>query len=138
MHYLKHLPLLIIMIALTFTFAQNAYTEHHNDSTHDHSHHHHDMMPHEAPDKAEEVKAEAVTGQGVIHTIDHANHKINITHAPIPAINWPEMTMDILVAKDVSLDALKQEQNITFHIALGADRMYRITKIIPAEEGMTH
>ena len=43
--------------------------------------------------------------------------------------------MDLDVAEGVDLSTLKPEQNIHFHIELGEDKVYRITKIMMPKEG---
>lgn len=92
-----------------------------------HAHHKHEMHEHHNED--------AVMGKGVVHTIDLENNKINLSHAPIPELKWPEMTMDLDVAEGVDISTLKPEQNIHFHIELGEDKVYRITKIMMPKEG---
>ncbi len=76
---------------------------------------------------------DAVMGKGVVHSVDLKKRKINLSHEPIPALKWPEMTMDLDVAEGVDLSALQPEQNIHFHIVLGEDKVYRITKIMTPE-----
>ncbi|MCH2547386.1 MAG: copper-binding protein [Alphaproteobacteria bacterium] len=100
------------------------------------SHQHNGMkMQHETM-----KKQNAVMGAGVVHTIDSDNHKINLTHEPIPELKWPEMTMDLDVAESVDLTAIKPGDAITFHIVLGDDKVYRITEITSnnAEHNHTH
>lgn len=76
-----------------------------------------------------------VMGKGVVHSVDLKNRKINVSHEPIPSLKWPEMTMDLGVADGVNIGALQPEQNIHFHIVLGEDKIYRITKIMTPEAG---
>jgi len=50
--------------------------------------------------------------------IDPAQHKLNLSHVPIPEIGWPAMTMDFPVAPAVDLKAIKPYQNgIPFFVA---------------------
>jgi uncharacterized membrane protein/Cu/Ag efflux protein CusF len=74
-------------------------------------------------------KAELATGTGVINSVDIANRKINISHAPIDSISWPAMTMDLYIAENVDIESLSSNQNIQFYLELGEDKIYRITKI---------
>ncbi len=106
---------LLLASALVLPIAAHA-----ENSGHDHGGHQHEAMQHE----------EAVMGSGVIHSVSRMNNKINLTHAPIPALNWPEMTMDLDVAEGVDLKGLSSGQKIKFHIELGEDKIYRITKIM--------
>ncbi|MCG6941668.1 MAG: copper-binding protein [Thiohalocapsa sp.] len=71
------------------------------------------------------------TGQGVINSVDTDKRIVNITHGPIPALSWPGMTMDLPVTKDVDLNGMQPGDKVRFHIALGADQVYRITAIDP-------
>jgi len=90
------------------------------------SHDHHEAAP---------AEHGAVMGKGVVHSIDLENRKINVSHEPIPALKWPEMTMDLDVAEGVDMEVLKPEQNIHFHVELGEDKVYRITKIMTPGAG---
>jgi Cu/Ag efflux protein CusF len=69
---------------------------------------------------------------GTINSVDPAQHKINVSHQPIPAIGWPAMTMDFAVAPSVDLRALKPGARINFTIEKGPDGMYQIQAITPA------
>lgn len=72
---------------------------------------------------------------GTVNSIDPAQHKINVSHEPIPAIGWPAMTMDFPVAPSVDLRPLKPGARINFTIEKGQDGMYRIQAIAPAAGG---
>jgi Cu(I)/Ag(I) efflux system protein CusF len=109
------LKTLLLASALMLPIA--AYAGH---QEHNHGNHQHEATQHE----------EAVMGSGVVHSVSRMNNKINLTHAPIPALNWPEMTMDLDVAEGVDLQGLSSGQKIKFHIELGEDKIYRITKIM--------
>ncbi|NCA71427.1 MAG: copper-binding protein [Sphingobacteriia bacterium] len=71
----------------------------------------------------------AASGQGLINSVDPAQGVVNITHEPMPALNWPEMTMDLAVAEDVDLQAIQAGDAVRFRVELGADQVYRITAI---------
>lgn len=92
-------------------------------SEHKHGQHQHEAMS----------EKKAAMGTGVIHSISRMNRKVNLTHEPIPELNWPEMKMDLDVAKDVNLKGLSSGQTIQFQIELGEDKVYRITKIMKKE-----
>ncbi|MDA9231159.1 copper-binding protein [Rickettsiales bacterium] len=68
-------------------------------------------------------------GIGIVNSISRMNHAVNITHDPIPSLNWPKMTMDLDVSKDIDLKSIELGKKIKFHIALGKDKKYRIIKI---------
>lgn len=110
----------VVLMGLAFVPSASAGEDAHKD-------HQHEAEAHK--------NLEGVMGKGVVHSVDLENRKINLSHEPIPALKWPEMTMDLDVADGVDIDALKPEQNIHFHIVLGEDKVYRITKIMTPEAG---
>jgi Cu/Ag efflux protein CusF len=79
------------------------------------------------------AQVEMPAGQGTLNAIDAANRKINITHGPIAALNWPGMTMDFGVAPGVDLKALKVGTKISFTLARDADGMYVIDEVTSAQ-----
>lgn len=69
-----------------------------------------------------------VSGTGTIKAIMPDARKLNIKHAPIPALGWPAMTMDFALADDIDLSTLKIDENIEFQLEQKNDR-YLITSI---------
>ena len=65
----------------------------------------HDSMPgmHAAGNKMQIAHAGQghVQGTGTVNSVDVTGHKVNVSHAPIPTIGWPAMTMDFAVAPPV-------------------------------------
>lgn len=93
----------------------------------DHSKMDHGTMNHEtSTTHSMEQKHTEAMGEGVINSVSKLNRSVNITHAPIPELNWPEMKMDLAVAKGVDLNAVKAGDKVTFHIMLDDDKVYRI------------
>ena len=72
---------------------------------------------------------------GTINSVDPAQHKVNLSHNPIPEIGWPAMTMDFPVAPSVDLRALKPGTRVNFTIERGERGMYEIRAIGPAGGG---
>lgn len=97
---------------------------------HNHDHGAHGHGSH-GDDSASNTKS--AMGTGVIHSVSRLNRKVNLTHDPIPALKWPEMTMDLDVAEGVDLKALAPEEKVKFRIELGDDKVYRITKIMKSD-----
>lgn len=95
----------------------------------------HKSMEHHSQASAEHKE---IMGSGIVHSVDLESRKINLSHEAIPALKWPEMTMDLDVSEDVDLDALSSDDAIQFHIKLGEDKVYRITKIIKSNKKMDH
>jgi Cu/Ag efflux protein CusF len=74
-------------------------------------------------------------GTGTVNSVDPAQHKINLSHQPIPDIGWPAMTMDFPVAPSVDLTAIQPGSRVNFTIEKGPGGMYEIKAITPAGGG---
>jgi Cu(I)/Ag(I) efflux system protein CusF len=74
-------------------------------------------------------------GSGTVNSIDPAQHKVNLSHNPIPEIGWPEMTMDFPVAPSVDLRVLKPGTRVNFTIERSEGGIYEIRAIAPAGGG---
>lgn len=90
----------------------------------------HETMNHDTNHSAtmEQKQTEAM-GEGIIHSVSKLNRMVNLTHAPIPELNWPEMKMDLAVSKDVDLNNIKAGDKVKFHIVFDEDSIYRIHHI---------
>ena len=71
-------------------------------------------------------------GTGTVNSVDPTQHKINLSHQPIPEIGWPAMTMDFPVARSVDLTAIQPGSRVNFTIEKGQSGMYEIEAIAPA------
>jgi Cu(I)/Ag(I) efflux system protein CusF len=76
-----------------------------------------------------------VHGSGTVNSVDPGQHKVNLSHQPIPDIGWPAMTMDFPVAPSVDLEAIKPGTPVNFTIEKGQGGMYEIKAITPAGGG---
>jgi Cu/Ag efflux protein CusF len=74
-------------------------------------------------------------GTGTVNSVDPAQHKLNISHQPIPEIGWPAMTMEFPVAPSVDLTAIKPGTRVNFTIEQQKGGMYEIRAISPAGGG---
>jgi Cu/Ag efflux protein CusF len=74
-------------------------------------------------------------GTGTVNSVDPAEHKVNLSHSPIPEIGWPAMTMDFPVAASVDLKTIKAGTRVNFTIQQGQGGMYEIKAITPAGGG---
>jgi Cu/Ag efflux protein CusF len=74
-------------------------------------------------------------GTGTINSVDPAQHKVNLSHDPIPEIGWPAMTMEFPVAPSIDLTAIKPGTRVNFTIEQGQGGMYEIKAIAPAGAG---
>ncbi len=73
-------------------------------------------------------KAGPVQGTGVVKAVMPAHGMLTLEHDPIPALEWPAMTMDFQVAEGVDIASLEPEQRIMFTLEKKGDR-YVITAI---------
>ena len=77
--------------------------------------------------------AQGATGSGKVNKVDPGKHTINLSHGPMPAINWPAMTMDFAVAPDVDLSRVKPGQQVEFTLTpKPGSKDYRVTRLKPA------
>ncbi|MFZ1829659.1 MAG: efflux RND transporter periplasmic adaptor subunit [Candidatus Competibacteraceae bacterium] len=67
--------------------------------------------------------------EAVINTVKADSRMLNVTHEPIPELNWPTMTMDFPVAKGVKLEGLKPDRKMRFRISEGEDGRYQIDAV---------
>jgi Cu(I)/Ag(I) efflux system periplasmic protein CusF len=74
-------------------------------------------------------------GTGTVNSVDQTQHKLNISHQPIPEIGWPAMTMEFPVAPSVDLTAIKPGTRVNFTIEQQPGGMYEIRAITPAAGG---
>ncbi len=88
------------------------------------------------PVPEEEAMASAirtVKGQGIINTVDPEARSLNISHEPIPQIDWPAMTMDIGVAGDINLERVAGWKEIRFYMMKDESGTYYIRRIEPVK-----
>jgi Cu/Ag efflux protein CusF len=71
-------------------------------------------------------------GTGTVNSVDPAQHKINLSHQPIPEIGWPAMTMEFPVAPSIDLKPIKPGTRVNFTIEQQPGGMYEIRAITPA------
>lgn len=69
-----------------------------------------------------------IIGTGVLREIQAKENKVNMQHDPIPALGWPDMTMDFKVKPEVSLKELEPGDAVEFELEEGDDG-YVITVI---------
>jgi Cu/Ag efflux protein CusF len=71
-------------------------------------------------------------GTGTVNSVAPAQHKVNLSHNPIPQIGWPAMTMEFSVAPSIDLKSIKPGTRVNFTIEQGQGGMYEIKVITPA------
>jgi Cu/Ag efflux protein CusF len=76
---------------------------------------------------------EKASGEGVIKGVKADEHKIMMTHGPIPALQWPAMTMAFNVAPEVDLSGLAPGAKVKFTLTRDAKGLYVIDQLTRAE-----
>ncbi|MGN7610926.1 efflux RND transporter periplasmic adaptor subunit [Magnetococcales bacterium HHB-1] len=71
-----------------------------------------------------------IEGTGIIRKIMRGESKVTLSHAPIPALSWPKMTMDFEVDKAVDLSVLAEQQKVRFELKKTGAFSYLITKMV--------
>ncbi|HSH29305.1 MAG TPA: efflux RND transporter periplasmic adaptor subunit [Thiohalobacter sp.] len=72
---------------------------------------------------------EPVTGMGTVQAVKAGAGKLNLTHQPIEALGWPEMTMDFRVAETVDLGGVEAGDRVHFVLTPDGDGGYRISEL---------
>lgn len=70
-----------------------------------------------------------IVGKGVITNISLDEHKLTLKHQAIPALNWPEMTMDFPVDENIELTQFKTGDSVQFTLKKDKDDSYDIISI---------
>jgi Cu/Ag efflux protein CusF len=74
-------------------------------------------------------------GTGTVNSVDPTQHKVNLSHQPLPEIGWPAMTMEFPVAPSIDLTTIKPGTRVNFTIEQQPGGMYEIRAIAPAGAG---
>jgi len=74
-------------------------------------------------------------GEGVINSVSVDRGTINMKHAPIPEIGWPEMEMDFTKLGDFDISALKAGYKIRFGLAKDGEGMFGLGSVEILEKG---
>jgi len=85
----------------------------------------HEKMDH-GDMKSHEAACGLPMGEGVVKAVDVKGSKVNLTHKPIAALEWPEMTMDFAVEQAVDLSAFAAGENGHFLLKEGKKKDYLI------------
>lgn len=89
-----------------------------------------------SPAEEEAPPPEVVYGSGVVDAIMAGHGMIDLTHDPIPALDWPVMSMSFFALDEtVSLDGLAVGQTVDFSLRQNADGQWRIASISEAGSG---
>lgn len=67
-----------------------------------------------APATEEARQADAYTATGVVEAVNEPLGKMLITHDPVPALNWPKMTMRFTPETPSLMEGLKKGDKVRF------------------------
>jgi len=81
--------------------------------------------------KNDQRSDERYIGHGVVNKLNVQAGKVNISHDPIPSIQWPKMTMDFNVKNKTDLTVLKSGMSVDFELTRKG-KSYLITHISPS------
>jgi len=74
-------------------------------------------------------------GEGVINSVSVENNTLNMKHAPIPEIGWPEMEMDFTKLGDFDLSELNAGDKIRFGLSKDSEGMFGLGSVKVLEKG---
>jgi Cu(I)/Ag(I) efflux system protein CusF len=57
-----------------------------------------------------------IPGRGAVLTVDRANATVKMNHDPIPALNWPRMTMPFRLKESALADQVKEGDTVEFFL----------------------
>jgi Cu(I)/Ag(I) efflux system membrane fusion protein len=77
-----------------------------------------------------EPAAAEIWGEGVVNKIDPAARTANVSHGPIPALDWPPMTMDFQLAEALDAGQFKPGAKVRFALEQNGSG-YVITAVKP-------
>jgi len=89
------------------------------------------MTPLQETPETMQTPIRSIMGTGLINTINTETRTINLSHEPIPSLDWPAMTMDITVADDIDLERVSQWKQIHFYMVKDDSGTYYIRRIEP-------
>jgi Cu(I)/Ag(I) efflux system membrane fusion protein len=83
----------------------------------------------------ESSEPETARVEAVINSLMVDHRMINITHQPVSAWDWPEMSMDFKVAGPVDLERIQSGMNVNVEITKTGDKQFQITDIrLPSDK----
>jgi Cu/Ag efflux protein CusF len=85
-----------------------------------------------APDAPRVAQAAAAhQAEGTVHKVDPAAGTFNMSHGPVPSLNWPAMTMDFQVKDKAILRDIKPGQKVEISIIQEGPTKFFVTRIQP-------
>ena len=76
--------------------------------------------------------ATTASATGTVESVNAPQRKIKLNHEPIPAINWPAMSMEFPAAPTVDLSKVSPGSKVRFTLS-GSGSSYTVQSITPAQ-----
>ena len=77
--------------------------------------------------------AATASATGVVESIDVPKRKIKLSHGPIPAFNWPAMSMEMAAAPSIDLSKVKAGNKVNFTVSKGSEGTYTVQSLSSAQ-----
>lgn len=77
--------------------------------------------------------ATSASATGTVESVNAAQRKIKLNHEPIPAFNWPAMSMEMAAAPSVDLSKVAPGGKVKFTVTKGPDGTYTVQSLSSAQ-----
>lgn len=67
--------------------------------------------------------------QGTVNKVDTQAGNFNMTHGPVPSLNWPPMTMDFQVRDKSALTGIEPGQKVEISIVQEGEGKFVVTEV---------
>ncbi len=81
-------------------------------------------------EKSSQQKMQMVKSKGILNKVMPEHRHVNISHEPIPELNWPKMKMNFQTDKSVDLSGLKPGQKVIFTLQVDEQQNYLIKEMM--------
>ena len=71
----------------------------------------------------------SIESKGIIKALNASTYSLILQHEPIPALNWPDMTMDFAVDKNIDLNLFKIGDHVQFYLKKDKENNFVITEM---------
>ncbi|MBX9909291.1 MAG: copper-binding protein [Beijerinckiaceae bacterium] len=82
----------------------------------------------------EQLETEPPAAFGTINSVDVSRRTINLSHEPMPDINWPPMLMEFEANPNVDLSQLRPGTRVHFSLTRDKNGTWIIDEITPIPE----
>lgn len=96
-----------------------------------------DFMRINAPGEQGMAMPSTVVVSAMVEVVMSDHRMVTLTHPPIPAWGWPEMTMDFMVAEQIDMNTFVQGQKVEVEISDDEELGYAVIKVI-GQAAMEH